>query len=52
MKNNKSPDIDDLPSAFYQCFWTELGPIFYAVLKEIFEQGELTNSQKLSVISL
>ena len=52
MKNNKSPGIDGLPSEFYQCFWTELGPIFFAALKEIFEQGELTNSQKLSIISL
>ena len=46
MKNNKSPGIDGLPSEFYQCFWTELGPIFFAALKEIFEQGELTNSQQ------
>ena len=52
LKKEKSPEIDGLPSEFYQTFWEELGPYFYKALNEIFKREELSYSQKHSVISL
>lgn len=52
MKGEKSPGLDGIPCEFYQCFWKIIGPIFYAALKEIFKQKEMSESQKISVISL
>lgn len=52
MKGEKSPGLDGIPCEFYQCFWNIIGPIFYAALKEVFKQKEMSESQRLSVISL
>lgn len=52
MKKEKSPGLDGLPSEFYQCFWDVIGPFFYKALKEIFQRGEMSYSQRLSVILL
>ena len=52
MKLNKSPGLDGLPTEFYQCFWNELSPLFHEMIKEIFQNGEMSFSQRLAVISL
>ena len=52
MKKEKSPGLDGLPSEFYQTFWSEIGFIFYEALKDIYNQREMSSSQKLSAISL
>lgn len=52
LKSNKSPGLDGIPNDFYQCFWHQLSSLFYNMLKEIFLNGKMTFSQRLSVISL
>ena len=52
MKKEKSLLLDGLPSEFYHTFWSEIGFIFYETLKDIYNQREMSSSQKLSVISL
>ena len=52
MKNNKPPDLDGLPSEFYKCFWTRMGPLFYEVLLTVFDNQELSFSQRLSLIAV
>ena len=52
MKKEKSPGLDGLPSEFYQCFWKQLGPLFYKALNDIFNTEKLSYTQRLSVISL
>ena len=52
MKKEKSPLLDGLPSEFYHTFWSEIGFIFYEALKDIYNQSEMSSSQKLSVISI
>ena len=44
MKEEKSPGLDGIPCEFYQCFWNIIGPIFYAALKEVFKQKEMSES--------
>ena len=52
MKVNKSPGLDGIPSEFYKCFWESISTIFYQALKEIFEQEEMSYTQRLSVLTL
>lgn len=52
MKCNKSPGSDGLPSEFYKQFWNEIKICFMANLREIFYEGELSNSMKRAIISL
>ena len=52
MKNNKSPGLDCLPSEFYKCFWNLIGPLFYEVLLTVFDNKELSFSQRLSLITV
>lgn len=52
MKKEKSPGLDGLPSEFYQCFWDDIGPFLYKAIKDSYHKGELSYSQRLSVISL
>ena len=52
MKNNKSPGLDGLPSEFYKCFWNLIGPLFYEVLLTVFDNKELSFSQRLSLITV
>lgn len=52
MKKDKSPGFDGISSEFYQMFWSDIGPLFYAALEEIYDQEELTSTQKLSIVSL
>ena len=47
-----STGLDGLPRKFYQTFWSEIGFIFCEALKDIYNQREMSSSQKSSVISL
>ena len=52
MKSNKSPGSDGIPAEFYQNFWTELNPILIESLNNAYELGELSPTQKRSILSL
>ena len=52
LKTNKSPGLDGLTNEFYQCFWNDIKELFYEALKMIFENGQMTFSQRTAVISL
>jgi hypothetical protein len=52
MKSNKAPGSDGLTVNFYRKFWYLLHETFRACMKESIELGELTQSQKESVIRL
>ena len=52
MKTNKSPGIDGLTGEFYKHFWNSIATLFYDALGEIFQNGELSFSQRLSVLTL
>ena len=52
MKQNKSPGLDDIPNEFYQTFWSDLDTMFYGVLREMFDNDEMSFSQRLAVVSL
>lgn len=52
LKKNKSPGIDGLPSEFYLKFWDDISHLIVNSFNESFENGELSNTQKMSVISL
>lgn len=53
MKNNKSPGLDGgLPVEFYKMFWKHLKQYMFDALIKSFEDKELTNTQKCSVLSL
>lgn len=49
--SNKSAGIDGLPIEFYKCFWGIIGADYVDVINECFNQQELTESQKIAVIS-
>ena len=48
----KSPGLDGFPSEFYKCFWNLIGPLFYEVLLTVFDNQELSFSQRLSLITV
>ena len=52
MENNKTPGPDGLTKEFYSTFSKELVPILCIVFATIYEKGCLSQSQKLSYISL
>ena len=52
MKRNKSPGLDGLPVEFYSKFWPLVKGIVLDVYNECFQNGEMSTSQKRSVISL
>lgn len=52
MKKNKSPGIDGITTEFYQTFWPLLGKLVVDSFNEGYENGQLTESQRKSVISL
>ena len=52
LKNNKSPALDGLTPEFYKHFWHELEPFFMDMIVEVYETGQLTESQKTAVLSL
>ena len=52
MKSNKSPALDGLTSEFYKTFWSDLKYLFYNSLKKIYENKEMSFSQRLAVMTL
>ena len=52
LKKNKSPGLDGLPSEFYDVFFPRIGEFLVQVYNEAFNEGELIESQKRSVLSL
>ena len=52
MKTNKSPGLDGLTVEFYKQFWPLLGDLLTLSFNESFEENELSNSQKISALSL
>ena len=52
LARNKTPGSDGLTYEFYQKFWPDLQNIFMNQLNEGIEQGELSTSQKQSIIRL
>ena len=52
MKLNKSPGFDGLSVEFYRTFWEELKEFAVTVFNKCYEKGELTELQKIGVISL
>ena len=52
MPNNKSPGNDGLTKEFYEVFWEDLKTPLISSFKSAFDKGELSNSQKQSVIKL
>lgn len=52
VKKNKSPGLDGLPAEFYQQFWPKIGNLLVESFNEAFQYGELSHSQKISVLSL
>ena len=52
IQKNKSPGIDGIPIEFYQTFWDLLKELLIQVYDTIYNEGELSSSQRKSVISL
>ena len=52
LKNESSPGLDGIPIEFYKFFWSDIKEIFTNCVKYIFEYGNLTPSQKESLICL
>ena len=52
MKSGKSPGLDGLNSEFYQCFWDDIEHLFTSVINCIYEQQEMSFSQRLAIITL
>ena len=52
LKDNKSPGLDGLCAEFYKKFWPEIETLLTDCYNESFQKGELSESQKLSILSL
>ena len=52
MDGNKSPRLDGLSTEFYKAFWNELGDLIVDSFNEAFENGMLSDSRNVSVLSL
>ena len=52
LKDNKSPGLDGIPGEFYKILWPEICDLIIDSFNESFEKGELSESQKTSVLSL
>ena len=52
IENNKSPGPDGLTKEFYAKYFKFLGPFLVLVYKDIFQRGFLTDSMRLSYITL
>ena len=52
MSNNKPPGNDGLTKEFYETFWEDLKKFLCASITKAFHRGELSHSQKKTVIKL
>ena len=51
MHNNKSPGEDGIPVEFYKTFWNIIGDDFTEVVNSCFDMENLTESQRMGLIS-
>ena len=51
-KKNKSPGNDGLPAEFYMVFWNKIGDMYFDSICEGMEKGELSTTQKQTLIRL
>ena len=51
-QNNKTPGSDGFTIEFYRCFWNAVAPFMVDSFNYGFENGLLTISQRLAIISL
>ena len=52
MKNQKSPGSDGLTTEFYKIFWNDIKEYYIKSINFSFQNGELTELQKQSIITL
>ena len=52
MKNNKSPGSDGLTTEFYKIFWTDVKQYLIDSLNYSYRNGDMTDLQKQSIITL
>ena len=52
LKENKSPGLDGIPGEFYKLLWPEICDLIIDSFNESFQNGELSESQKTSILSL
>ena len=52
MKEGKSPGNDGLTTTFYRAFWSEISDLVMGSLKEGWEKGKFSDSQRQSVIRM
>ena len=52
LQPNKSPGLDGIPNEFYQVFWPTIKNFVIEVFNEIYEKGQLSNTQRKAVLSL
>ena len=52
MPNNKAPGCDGLTSEFYKFFWPDIKTLLIGSLNEGYYTGELSESQKQSILTL
>lgn len=52
MKNSKAPGIDGLPKEFYQKYFYLFGDEFVTLINRLYEEGSLSTTQRVGVITL
>ena len=52
LKLNRSPGLDGLPAEFYKQFWNVIGTLIVDAFDESFEDQQLSESQRIAVITL
>lgn len=52
LPNGKTPGIDGLTTDFYKFFWNDIHSLVLMSINYAFEKGEMSNDQKLGVITL
>ena len=51
-KNEKTPGSDGFTAEFFKFFWIDLGDFIYRSFLQSYKKGELSQSQKLGIISI
>jgi len=52
METGKSPGLDGLPADFYRAFFSDMGQDLTDILNAVFDNGQLSESQKSGLITL
>ena len=52
MKNQKSPGSDGITTEFYKIFWNDIKEYYIKSINFSFQNGEITELQKQSIITL